>query len=93
MLPAVPMLIVSSLGMVVWVGVNVSVSDPRVAPSTVAFVSFWSSLTQVRCCVLSPRLGLLCLIFSIVKGVFVIAESASAVRMICPPASPCDPSM
>src|SRR5438552_1021373 len=74
-------------------GWNTSVCDPRVAPSTSAPPTATAALTAVRCWRNSPGFRRPARIFSMENGVPVTSESASAVRRICPPPSPCDPSI
>src|SRR6266508_189840 len=67
--------------------------DPSTAPSTSAALTAAAALTAVRCWRRSPGLARPARIFSIRNGVPVAIDSASAVRRICPPPSPCAPSI
>src|SRR2546426_12660820 len=63
------------------------------APVTSAREISVAAFTAVRCCLRSPAFLRPARIFSMENGVPVTSESASAVRRICPPPSPCDPSI
>src|SRR5262245_60704526 len=74
-------------------GRNTSVCDPNVAPSASAAPTAIAAFTAVRCWRRSPGLFRPARIFSMVNAVPVTSESARAVRRICPPPSPCEPSI
>src|SRR5919197_194309 len=91
-LPAVPIAKRYSPGFTA-PGRKTSVAEPSVAPSTSAPPTTTAALTAVRCWRRSPGFERRARICSMRNGVPVTRESASAVRRICPPPSPCEPSM
>src|SRR3984893_6424704 len=63
------------------------------APVTSAREISLAPFTAVRCCLRSPGFLRPARMFSMRNGLPVTSESASAVRRICPPPSPNDPSI
>jgi hypothetical protein len=74
-------------------GSNESKADPSSAPWSAPLQTFLTALHAVRCCGWSPGFGRLARMFVMRTGFRVIAERVSDVRMICPPPSPCAPSI
>src|SRR5688572_2488737 len=66
--------------------------EPSNAPPTLAPDTIVAARTAARCCERRPGMGRRARIFTIWKGWPVTVERVSAVRRICPPPSPTDPS-
>ena len=90
--PAEPMLKVYSPGRNA-PGSKRSRVEPTSAPSTSAPQISAAAFTAVRCWRIKPGLARRARICSMTKGLPVIADNDSDERRICPPPSPCDPSM
>src|SRR5579864_5670579 len=74
-------------------GANCRVFDPSAAPSTLALPISLAARTPVKCWRNKPGFSRLARIFSMRKGCPMHSERLRAVRSICPPPSPEDPSM
>src|SRR5205823_370719 len=73
-------------------GLKVRTRDPIAAPETSARPISLAAWTAVRCWRSRPGFSRPARIRSIVKGIPVTRERPNAVRRICPPPSPIDPS-
>ena len=73
-------------------GRNEMVVEPRVSPETSALHTALAACTAARCWRASPGLDRAARMRSILNGLRVTIESDRALRRICPPPSPIDPS-
>jgi len=72
---------------------NCNVCEPSSAPFTSASQSIAAARTEARCCAASPGFFLFARSFSMRTGRPVMADRLNALRRICPPPSPWEPSM